>query len=72
MKLMEAKEKYLNKTCDVYWGPTDREPRSGETISNSTEVIVSELYMNCYGEILFRCKNHLYTPFNINRLKNPR
>lgn len=73
MTLQEAKEKYLNKICDIGWGPIDRPTRKGETIPNDTVgVYITDVYENCYGSILFRCKDKIYVPFEVTRLKNPR
>lgn len=73
MTLTEAKEKYLNKLCDINWEPIDRPPRKNETVSQDTkDVVVTEIYENCHGQILFRCKDKIYMPFEVNRLRNPR
>jgi hypothetical protein len=68
MTVTEATEKYLNKTCNVYWGPLDRPERKNESIpKDTTNVIVNHIYEDCYGEILFLC-DKLTIPFNIKRL----
>jgi hypothetical protein len=73
MTLAQARETYLGKVCDIDWTPIDRKLRPNEPVMRPTlGIVVSEIYQNCYGEIMFRCKDKIYTPFPIERLRNPR
>ena len=69
MTLLDAKEKYLDKTCNVYWGPLDRPERKGESIPVSTRVKVKSVYLTTYNEIFFTCYDTLHMPFNVSRLQ---
>jgi len=73
MTLQEARDTYLNKVCDIDWSPIERASRPNETISRpTTDVLITNVYENCHKEIFFTCKDKIYTPFPIQRLRNPR
>jgi hypothetical protein len=69
MTLLEAKEKYLDKTCNVYWGPLDRPERKGESIPVPTKVQIKSVYQNAYNEVFFTCYDTLHMPFSVLRLQ---
>ena len=67
MTLNEAREKFVGKECLINWAnPKDR---PNATIPKKTAVIVTEVYENCHGVILFKCKDKIYTPFEVWRLE---
>lgn len=74
MTLQEATEKFLGKLCNVKWGPLDRPARNNEAIPADTcNVTVTNIYENCYGEILFLGKSKelrtVTMPFSVDRLR---
>lgn len=69
MTLDEATKQFLNKECDIHWGPLDRPARKNESFPSPTRVVVSEIFLTCYGDIMFRCTDRIYTPFSVQRLK---
>jgi len=75
MTLQEATEKFLGKVCNVNWGPLDRPVRKNEAIPVDTiNVMVTNIYENCYGEVLFLGKTEqlrkVITPFSVLRLRS--
>lgn len=67
MTLKEAEEKFLGKECFINWkNPNDRQ---NAAVPQKTRVIVTEIYENCHGIILFKCKDKIYTPFEVWRLE---
>lgn len=73
MNLEQARLTYLGKVCDVHWEPLDRPKRNGEAIMRDTlDVPIKEVYLNCHNQVMFLAGDKIYTPFPIERLKNPR
>jgi len=73
MTLNEAKDRFLNKICDISWEPIDRPMRKGEAIMRDTlNVLVTEIFVDTHDKVCFRCKDKIYVPFEVTRLRNPR
>lgn len=71
MTLQEAKAQFLNKRVDIDW--CNKNERKNATIPrNTTNLLVIEVYENCYGDIMVKFEqvgNTVSIPVFASRLK---
>jgi hypothetical protein len=65
----EAKRLYLNKMCEVSWESLEPNKKQSWVMPPTKGVFVVDIYLNCYGELMFRANTKLFAPFSVARLK---
>lgn len=65
MTLAEAQSLFLGKRCKISW--ENQNGRDGALVPIPTFCVVTEIYENCYKEVLF-LSDKTFTPFSVKRL----